>query len=388
MAWLGGLVALLLIAGCAFTVWLYLVGPWRAVDMSVRAPAPQPELTTDANTWRNQRPAVLETFELEVYGEMPAPIAPVVARKEQIDAVRAGGIERVEQWRVELGVAGHFHMAITRPPGDAPAPVIVVLNFAGNQAAFPNRPRAIEGPAGYIQWFCKYDVLDPILERVFGRWINGPPLEQIAARGYAIALVYPGDIVPDREAEARAALARFAPADTGALMAWAWTASRAYDALAADSRFDAQRIALWGQSRQGKAALLAGAYDERFAAIVALQTGRGGDAPTRAFAGETIAQMLRAYPHWFAPRFAAQAPSIEQHHLLALIAPRPLLLGHAKRDTWSDPVGARAVREAAAPVFAALGAEAPAHFIRDGGHGIRSRDWRETLNFLDARLRG
>jgi hypothetical protein len=274
------------------------------------------------------------------------------------------------------------------PISGAPAPVILVLDFCGNQAAFPNRPSAIAGPVGYVQWFCRYDALDPIAERFFGRYVNGPPIARLTERGYAVALVYAGDIVPDGEAQARAALARFARADTGALMAWAWVASRAYDALAGDSRLDPRRIAIWGQSRQGKAALIAGAFDERFAAVVALQSGRGGDAPTRAFAGESVAHLMRVYPHWLTPAFAARAPSVEQHQLLALIAPRPLLVGHARRDQWSDPVGARAMREAASPIFTALGGAAPAHFVRHGGHGITMRDWEETLNFLDARMRG
>lgn len=224
--------------------------------------------------------------------------------------------------------------------------------------------------------------MEPISKLLFGPHINGPPFELIAARGYAVALLYAGDIAPDDAEHARAALARFAPPDTGALMAWAWTASRAYDALAADPRFDAKRIAIWGQSRQGKAALIASAFDARFAATIALQSGRGGDAPTRAFEGETVAHMLRAYPHWFSPRYGPAAP-VEQHQLLALIAPRPLLLGHAARDAWADPVGAWAVREAAAPAFVTP----PTAFMRKGQHGIMRSDWIETLDFLDAQLR-
>ena len=96
--------------------------------------------------------------------------------------------------------------------------------------------------------------------------------------------------------------------------------------------------------------------------------------------------MLRTFPHWYSPRFAEPGPA-DAHHLLALIAPRPLLVGHAKRDEWADPAGAREARAAAAPAFDLLGGPAPSAFLRGGGHGIHRRDWIETLNFLDARMR-
>lgn len=384
LVWLGAIIAAVAIG---FTAWLYLLGPWRAVDMDAQAPPLQPALSADPSAWQNERAGLLSAFERDVYGAMPAPIAPVVADRVEIAAADAGGVERVEQWRVEVGAAGHFNMTIARPEGDAPAPVIIVFNFCGNRAAFPGRPTAIAEPVGYVQEFCNYDRLDPLVENVFGRYVNGPPFDAIIARGYAVALVYPGDIVPDREAEARAALARFAPPDTGAVMAWAWTASRALDVLAADPRFDAGRIALFGHSRHGKAALVAGAFDPRFSAIVALQSGRGGDAPTRMFEGESVTQIMGEFPFWFSPRFGEPEPSVEQHQLLALIAPRAVLLAHARRDGWADPVGARATRDAAAPIYAMLGAEPPAQFMRGGGHGIHASDWDATLNFLDARMR-
>lgn len=329
---------------------------------------------------------MLAAFEREVYGPMPAAITPAVTRRESILPSDAGGVEHVEQWRIDVGTAGHFHLAFARPAHEAPAPVVLVLNFCGNRAAFPGRPRAIEPPVGYIQWFCRYQAFDPFVKWVYGQHINGPPFHLATARGYAVAMLYAGDIVPDKDEHARPALARFASSETGALMAWAWTASRAYEALAADPRFDAKRVALFGQSRQGKAALLAGAFDKRFAAIAALQSGRGGDAPVHRFEGESIKHMTRTYPHWFTPRFATQTPSVDQHQLLGLIAPRPLLLGDASRDRWADPVGARAVREAAEPAFRLLDTPPPLTFMRYGGHGIHREDWLVTLNFLDARL--
>ncbi|HYD73534.1 MAG TPA: hypothetical protein VEF55_10375 [Candidatus Binatia bacterium] len=382
------LFALAAAAILAAIAWVFLAGPWRAVDLDARAPALTPifHANTSAQSWLDQRAGLRGAFEREVYGPMPAPIAPAVTRREDIAPAHAGGVERVEQWRVEVGAAGHFHLAIARPAHDAPSPVILVMDFCGNRAAFPGRPRAIAPPVGYIQWFCKIEALDPIVKSVFGPYINGPPFELIASRGYAVAMLYAGDIVPDGDQAARAALSRFAPTDTGALMAWAWVASRAYEAIASDPRFDASRIVVFGQSRQGKSALIAGAFDDRFAAVVSLQSGRGGDAPMTAFEGETLAHMTRTYPHWFTPRFAREAPGVDQHQLLALIAPRPLLLGDAGRDRWADPVGARAVREAAAPAFRLLGAPPPLVYMRGGGHGIHREDWVTTLNFLDARL--
>ncbi len=95
------------------------------------------------------------------------------------------------------------------------------------------------------------------------------------------------------------------------------------------------------------------------------------------------------FPHWFASSFRAyprRDPPVDQHDLLALIAPRPLLIGHAWRDGWADPAGAQAAVKAAASAWECAGAEPPRFYMRDGRHGIERIDWEETLDFLDARL--
>src|SRR5262249_30591493 len=160
-----------------------------------------------------------------------------------------------EQWEISLGAAGRFHLAVVLPSGVARPAAIIAQNFCGLRAAFPGRPRAIAEPVRRYPCTCRA-FADPIMRALLGPHINAPPIAEIAARGYALALFYPGDVVPDYSALAPRALAAFAPPETGMLMGWAWTHMRALDALLADDRLDPMRMIAWGQSRNGKAALL------------------------------------------------------------------------------------------------------------------------------------
>jgi hypothetical protein len=359
-------VLLIVLALAAFIAWLFLAGPWRLADLN-RAPRLEPVRE------RPDRAATLAAFEKHVYGAAPTNTPAAIIERRALSAEETGGIARVEVWNVGAGDK-RFNLALVRPAGDAPAPVILVQTFCGLRAAFPGRPHALPPPLQCAQWFCDAAWFDPIGKSIFGRHVNGPPLADIATHGYALALIYGGDIAPDVKDKSRDAVA-----------AWAWTCSRAVDVLAQDARLDANRIAVFGQSRQGKAALLAAAHDERFAAAIVLQAGRGGDAPMRGQTGEPIAKVMKTYPHWFTPDFATTEttpPDFDTQHLLALLAPRLLLVGHARRDEWADPAGAIAAFEAAKPAWS--GAPPPQRFMRDGGHGIHAADWRATLDFLDA----
>jgi hypothetical protein len=367
-----------LVALIAAFAWTWTLGPFRVVSLDgVTAPP----LT-------RSRGEALAALAEHVYGPPPAPIAPIAANRETIAPEQAGGVDGVEQWRVELGAVGRFNLVLVLPSHvTRPAPVIVIQSFCGNQAAFPGRPNAIAHPLQWYPWICKEPAFEPALRALFGKHILAPPYQLIADRGYALAMAYGGDIVPDNAKDGRAALVRFAP-EAGALGAWAWMYSRMLDVLAADARIDASRVAVWGQSRQGKASLLAGARDERFAAVVGLEAGRGGDALTCHRSGESVRGMTRMFPHWFGAQYAEYAerdPPVDQHELLAAIAPRPLLTGHAWRDGWADPASAKAAADAAAAAW--RGVEGPAFFMRNGRHGIEREDWERTLDFLDARMR-
>ncbi len=379
-----------------FVAWLFTVGPYRSVRLDrpvLISSAPsalvhergEPAFTAEA--WQQSRGDILSALQSEVYGPMPANAAATVVRRSSVPATAAGGIEGVEQIEVDVGGRTRFNLVLVLPGSETPAPVIVMQNFCGNQAAFPNRPRAIEAPLGYYPFPCRYGVFDPFHRAVFGEWMLGPPFESLAARGYAVAMFYGGDVVPDYPPDADPALASLGA--EGAIAAWAWVNARVIDVLEDDARIDQDRIIAWGQSRFGKVALLAAAIDPRVDAVVAFQSGRGGDALTAHRAGESVASITTAYPHWFSPRYADYAtrtPDADQHELLALIAPRPLMIGHAARDSWADPAGAYQALVGARPVFDLLGAQPPLFSMRAGTHGITSTDWDTSLDFLDERL--
>ena len=385
------------VAAAAAFVWLYWAGPYRAVvlDRSALAAA-APNALDDASgeriaapsAWQARRPEIVESLQAEVYGRIPAGARARIVARALVPATDAGGIAGVEQIEIEVGEGVRFNLVLVMPRGHAPAPVIVMQNFCGNQAAFPGRPRAIAPPRNAYPIPCQSGFFDPLHRAVFGEWMLGPPFQRIIARGYALAIFYGGDVVPDHAPDAPAALAALHA--EGAIAAWAWTHARVIDVLEADPRFDQTRIIAWGQSRFGKVALLAGALDPRIDAVVALQSGRGGDALTAHRAGESVSAITRTYPHWFSPRYrqyALRDPPVDQHELLALIAPRPLLVVQGSRDSWADPAGAYRAVVGARPVFDLLGGPPPRFALRAGSHSITDEDWRLTLDFLDARLR-
>lgn len=389
-------VAITLMLGAAFGAWLYTAGPYRSVafDRSALSAAAPNALYADpaapiasAEVWQSRRREIAEALAAEIYGPMPRDIRAEVIARNPIAASDIGGVEGVEQIEIEAGNV-RFHLVLVMPPGSGPAPVIVMQNFCGNRAAFPGRPRAIAPPRNAYPIPCQSGAFDPLHRAVFGEWMLGPPFDRIAARGYALAMFYGGDVVPDHAPDAPAALAALRA--EGAIAAWAWTHMRVVDVLQGDARIDHDRMVAWGQSRFGKVALLAGALDPRIDAVVALQSGRGGDALTAHRAGESVSAITRTYPHWFAPRFRAYAlrdPPVDQHELLALIAPRPLLIVHASRDSWADPAGAYRAVAGARPVFNLEGGPRPHFALRAGTHAITDEDWRLTLDFLDDRLR-
>ena len=244
------------------------------------------------------------------------------------------------------------------------------------------------------------------------------PLPLIHAAGWAAAAIDLTDLVPDIATDAARDPGIFAmdtgPRDAsrpGAVSAWAWGASRAADALAAHPAIDPERLAVIGHSRSGKAALLAGARDERFVAVGSNQSGCGGAAHTATKVGERIAELFKNFPHWFAPAwmdYAGREASlpVDQHLLLACIAPRMLFVNSATDDQWADPAAEFRACQFASAIWEIQGrrglaggnlATLPApdtglldgnlgYHLRTGEHNLGVEDWKPFLAFLNARI--
>jgi hypothetical protein len=182
------------------------------------------------------------------------------------------------------------------------------------------------------------------------------------------------------------------------------------DYLETDKDVDAKRIAIHGVSRLGKTVMWAGAHDTRFAAVIASCSGEGGAALSRRDYGETIAHLTAPsrYPYQFATNYAKYAgfpdkAPFDANLLVALVAPRPLLLQTGNTDFWSDPKGEFVSAVDAGRAYKLLGkdgldttewpaAKQPilhdlAYYMHDGGHGMVPTDWDIYIDFLKMHLK-
>jgi dienelactone hydrolase len=227
--------------------------------------------------------------------------------------------------------------------------------------------------------------------------LNDEVPREVLKRGVILAHFNREQIVPDKsEPEEEPALRHAFPGDYGALAAWAWGHQRVIDLLLTLPEVNPGQIAVTGHSRGGKTALLAGAMDERIALVHANQSGCGGAGCFRwqAEKSETLADILRQYPHWFAPGLKdfigrEEALPFDQHSLKALVAPRPLLTTESLDDPWANPEGTWQSHRAAREAYRFLGAEENIDIqFRHGPHDHALADWVALLDFMEVHFRG
>ena len=359
----------------------------------------------DAAAWNEKRRAeVLELFRSEVYGRRPGRPKALRAEVTEKDASALGGKARRREVKIHFTSKENgpsMNMLLYLPAkAKKPAPAFLGLNFRGN-------PTVSKDPGITLRKGDK----ESDRGKSAGRW----QADMIIDRGYALATIWYGDIEPDdkRNAFSQGIHKVYGPANKippdgwGSIAAWGWGLSRALDYFETIDEIDHKRVAVIGHSRLGKTSLWAGAEDERFALVISNDSGCGGAALSRRAFGETVKRINTSFPHWFCDNFnkyngrEADMP-VDQHMLIALMAPRPVYVASAAGDRWADPRGEYLSAKHADPVYRLLGTEGlPAqkmppvdkpsmgrigYHIRTGNHDVKAFDWKAYLDFADKHL--
>ena len=385
---------------------------------------------TSKEQWEKQRkPELRALFEHYMYGRQLGRPAGMKHTLRFEDKAALNGTATVREFDVQLGLDHPVRLLVVTPNAPSgPRPCFLGLNFYGNHQVLAHPGIAL--PEGWVRPNKDGTGGKKARDEDRGKQTDVWNVATIIQRGYAFASFFQSDLVPDDAPQATAAIAQLATAagvgkpeagaETATIMAWAWGFSRMLDVLEKLPEIDARKVATVGHSRNGKTALLAAAYDERFALAIPSQAGCGGTGPSRVApelakkdakgrgTAETIDVINKSFPHWFADNFKgfnedpARLP-FDQHCLAALCAPRPVLFSNATEDQWANPAGQFEMLKLADPVYRLLGVDGigqttqpeiskllPSrlgYFIRPGKHSMATEDWNAWLDYADRWLK-
>ncbi|HEY3371286.1 MAG TPA: hypothetical protein VGK10_10585 [Prolixibacteraceae bacterium] len=377
------------------------------------------KIKTEKAWLKKQRPEILKLFTREVYGKVPGELGIAEVKVWETTDNALNGLARRKQLslffqnnkqNLEVNVLMYL------PKSSQKVPVFIAYNFTGNHAVY-NDPaiRLTES------WVANNPSVGIINNRVTeqsratadSRW----PVEEIIKAGYGLVTIYYGDVDPDKDDFSDGIHPLFYKAgqtqpesdEWGSIAAWAWGLSRVMDYLQSDPQVDAGKVAVLGHSRLGKAALWAGATDPRFAMVISNESGCGGAALSKRKYGETVQIINTSFPHWFCDNFLKynekeELLPLDQHMLLALIAPRPLYVASAEGDQWADPRGEFLAAKYASAVYELMGKEGLpvkempvvnhpvmgtiGYHIRSGKHDLTNYDWTQYIQFADKHFGG
>jgi len=373
----------------------------------------------DAAAWREQRrPELMRLFEAEVYGRTPLGRPPGMTWRTVTEKKDARGGTAIRR-EIEVNLFGRAQGPVVRllvylpatASSDRPAPVFLGLNFEGNHATTTDAD--IPLPAGWVPNNKGAGLGDNTpSEKTRGVQADRWRYDLALARGHGVATAYYGDLDPDFDDGFKNGVHAVTGApkhgEWGSIGTWAWGLSRLLDVLEKEPGVNGKKVIVMGHSRLGKTSLWAGAQDERFAAVISNNSGCGGAALSRRAFGETVARINTAFPHWFTAGYKkwngreGTCP-IDQHQLIALIAPRPVLVTSATEDRWADPKGEFLSLAGADPVYRLLGtsglgttSQPPpdqlvngplAYLLRTGVHDVTKTDWEAYLDFAAAQVK-
>jgi hypothetical protein len=364
----------------------------------------------NSGQWELRRAEILKLFENEMFGISPAWNGAIKAKilASEKDALDGAAIMKEIRLTLVNGPSEHsFNMLVYLPKSEKKVPLVLGYNFNGNHTV-------INDPAIALANVWKTGGGQaPVMEKgkesergsEYSRW----QVKEIVSRGYGLATIYYGDVDPDYDdgfQNGVHALYSGKPDSSswGSIAAWAWGLSRAMDYIVKMPEVDASKVIVMGHSRLGKAALWAGATDQRFAMVISNNSGCGGAALSKRVYGETVGRINRTFPHWFCDNFnkyneKEELLPFDQHELLALIAPRPVYVASAIDDQWADPKGEFLSCVAASPVYVLLGKKgfeaeqmpsvnspvygSISYHIRTGVHDVTLYDWQRYLDNAD-----
>lgn len=346
----------------------------------------------------DRREEILELFQEHVYGTLPREgFTTSFDVVEEGEALGGAAIRKQIRITVSTGKgSSDALMLLYIPRQDTPAPVILGLNFNGNHTVLEDE--------AILPSFA-LETEDGTWAENRGRKASRWNVADSVSRGYAVATIFSGDFAPDSgKTYASRVISLFDEEEFMAVGAWSFGLMRAVDYMMEDGAIDSGHIAVVGHSRLGKAAVWAGANDERIGLVISNDSGNTGASLSRGNHGETVKSINAVFPHWFCAKYAEyggkeNALPVDQNLLLAAIAPRQLYVASARDDLWADPQGAWNSLQSAKSAFALYGYEVigetePAvdtgafcpsmgYHVRSGWHDIQAEDWKFYLDYMD-----